>query len=76
MSQRDNSTIGASNPRVDSGIEELPRFTVFWKENACSALVRIRTLQATDLETAKEAADFLIFQGSNTVAVALGVVED
>jgi hypothetical protein len=51
-------------------------FTIFWKENACSALVRTRQLQATDLATAKEAAEFLIFRGSNTVAVVLGVVED
>jgi hypothetical protein len=39
-------------------------------------LVRIRTIQATDLETAKEAAHFLIFEGTNTVEVVLDVVED
>ncbi len=51
-------------------------FTIFWKENPSVPLVRIRTIQATDLETAKEAAQFLIFEATNTVAVVLAVVED
>jgi hypothetical protein len=51
-------------------------FTIFWKENPSVPLVRIRTIQATDLETAKEAAHFLVFEESNTVAVVLAVVQD
>ena len=39
-------------------------------------LVRIRTVHATDLETAKEAAHFLIFKKTNSVAVVLAVVQD
>ena len=39
-------------------------------------LVRIRRIQATDLETAKGVAHFLIFEGTNTVEVVLDVVED
>ena len=51
-------------------------YTIFWKENPSVPLVRIRTIQATDLETAKEAAHFLVFEESNTVAVVLAVVQD
>jgi len=51
-------------------------FTIFWKENPSVPLVRIRTIHATDLETAREAAHFLIFQENNTVAVVLAVVQD
>src|SRR5271166_1501455 len=56
--------------------EGLISFTIFWKENPSVPLVRIRTIHATDLETAKEAAHFLIFEESSTVAVVLAVVED
>ncbi len=51
-------------------------YTIFWKENPSVPLVRIRTIQASDLETTREAAHFLIFEETNTVAVVLTVVED
>jgi len=51
-------------------------FTIFWKVNPSVPLVRIRTIHATDLETAKEAAHLLIFEETNTVAVVLTVVQD
>jgi len=56
--------------------EGLISFTIFWKENPSVPLVRIRTIQATDLETAREAAHLLIFEATNTVAVVLAVVQD
>jgi len=62
--------------RNSPGQPGLASFTIFWKENPSVPLVRIRTIQATDLETAREAAHFLIFEESNTVAVVLAVVED
>ena len=65
-----------STDRDSPGQEGLMPYTIFWKENACVPLVRIRTIQATDLETAKEAAHFLIFEETNTVAVVLAVVQD
>ena len=37
---------------------------------------RIKTIQTTDLETAREAAHFLILEESNTVAIVLAVVQD
>lgn len=54
----------------------LKSYTIFWKENPSVPRVRMRTIQATDLEMAKEAAQFLVFEASNTVAVVLAVVED
>ena len=54
----------------------LRSYTIFWKENPSVPLVRIRTTHATDLETARDAAHFLVFEASNTVAVVLAVVED
>ncbi len=54
----------------------LKSFTIFWKENPSRALVKIKTIYATDLETAREAAQLLIFDATNTVAVVLAVVED
>ncbi len=65
-----------STDRDSPGQEGLMSFTIFWKENPSVPLVRIRTIQATDLETAREAAHFLIFEATNTVAVVLAVVED
>jgi hypothetical protein len=63
--------------KSDSSDEQgLLSFTIFWKENASAPLVKTRTVHATDLETASEAAQFLIFQASNTVAVVLAVVPD
>ena len=46
------------------------------KKTPACPLVRISTIQATDLETAKGVAHFLIFEGTNTVEVVLDVVED
>jgi len=76
--------VSDTQPRVEDGStdrdpldqEGLMSFTIFWKENPSVPLVRIRTIQATDLETAKEAAHFLVFEESNTVAVVLAVVQD
>ena len=62
--------------RDSSGQEGLMSYTIFWKENPSVPLVRIRTIQATDLETAREAAHVLIFEATNTIAVVLAVVED
>jgi len=67
---------GGSIDRDSPDQEGLISYTIFWKENPSVPLVRIRTIQATDLETAKEAAHFLIFEETNTVAVVLAVVED
>ena len=67
---------GEASDRDPLDQEGLMSFTVFWKENPSVPLVRIRTIQATDLETAKEAAYFLIFEETNTVAVVLAVVQD
>ncbi len=62
--------------RDSAGQGGMKSFAIFWKENPSVPLVRIRTIHATDLETAREAAHFLIFEASNTVAVVLAVVED
>lgn len=62
--------------RDPSGQQGLMSYTIFWKENPSVPLVKIRTIQSTDLETAKEAAHFLIFEATNTVAVVLAVVQD
>jgi hypothetical protein len=51
----------------------LLRYTIYWKENPCTPLVRTKTIYATDQETAEEAAWLLIFHGSNTVAEVIAV---
>jgi hypothetical protein len=61
------------DPPIETG---LPSFTIFWKENPSSPLVKTKTIHATDLETAWEAAHFLIFLGSGTISVVVGVVPD
>jgi hypothetical protein len=55
---------------------ELPLFTIFWKEHALHPVARTGRVQATDIETTREAAQLLIFEARNTVAVVLGVLED
>ena len=62
--------------RDSPGQRGLMSYTIFWKENPSVPLVRVRTIQATDLETAREAAHLLIFEATNTVAVVLAVVQD
>jgi hypothetical protein len=62
--------------RESTAQQGMMSYTIFWKENPSVPLVRIRTIHATDLEMAREAAHFLIFEQSNTVAVVLAVVQD
>ncbi len=62
--------------RDSAGQDGLMSFTIFWKEILSVPLVRIWTIQATDLETAREAAHFLVFEESSTVAVVLAVLQD
>ena len=76
MSDTESRVQDSSVDGESAGQEGLKSYTIFWKENPSVPLVRIRTIQATDLETAREAAQFLIFDATNTVAVVLAVVED
>jgi hypothetical protein len=75
MSGDQSDIASESNASEALGEQELTTYTILWKENPSRALTRFKTIQATDLETAKEAAHFLISTEPQGIGVVIGVFE-